>query len=136
MEIHTIKKDVKVVCIPAKTFPDGILAAHQKLHSIIPYTDDRSYYGVSWGDGNGGIIYKAASTILDDSEMEHDDLESFTIKKGQYLYEILKDYRNNIPGIKTTFAKLLTDPRIAEDGFCLEAYMTEKDLWCMVKLKE
>lgn len=136
MKIHTIEKDIKVVCVPAKTFPNGILAAHEKLHGILPYANGRKYYGISWGDGKGGIIYKAASSILDDSEMEHDGLEIFTIKKGQYVYEILKDYRNNIPGIKSTFAKLLTDPRIAEDGFCLEANMIEKDLWCMVKLKE
>ena len=133
MKIHTIEKDIKVVCLTAETFPEGIMAVHEKLHSMLPYSPGREYYGISWSNAKSGIIYKAASNILKEEETEL-GLELFTLKKGKYICETIKDYQQNIPAIKATFAKLLADPRIAPDGFCLEAKMIEKDLWCMVKL--
>jgi hypothetical protein len=136
MKIHEIEKDIEVACIPAINFPHDIVAAHEKLHDLLPYRPGREYYGISWGDGKGGIVYKAASTMLAGNEAALEGLEIFTIKKGKYLCEILENYRQNIPGIKAAFASLLADPRIAPDGFCLEAKMIEKDLWCMVKLND
>ena len=135
MKIVQLEKDIPVLCIAAEKFPEGIMAAHEKLQALLPYTPGREYYGISWRDGNGGITYKAAANILDDSEITL-NLENFTIEKGKYSCEIIAGYRQNIPAIKTTFAALLADPRIAPDGFCLEAKMIEKDLWCMVKLKD
>lgn len=134
MEIFKLERDIKVVCVGVENFPEGIVAAHEKLHELVPYMPGREYYGISWGSPNG-VIYKAASNVLDGKELEL-GLETFTIKKGKYLREILANYQDNIPGIKETFQEMLKDPRIAPDGFCLEAKMIEKDLWCMVKIKD
>lgn len=133
MEIFAIKKDIEVICVTAGKFPDGILAAHQKLRAEIAKAPDREYFGLSWGSKNG-IVYKAAASVLSQKELDL-GLETYTIKKGAYIRELLPDYQNNIPQIKSTFDKLLTDPRIDPEGYCMEAFANEKDLWCMVKIR-
>ncbi len=140
MENFKIEKDINVVYIKATSFPDGVLAAHQKLHSIVPFTKERGYYGISYGDTEGtsrelggGIIYKAVAEILSGEKY---DLETFTIKKGNYLSVILKDYQKDISSIGKTFQKMLTEPRIDANGYCLEIYLNDKDMQCLVKLND
>lgn len=133
MENFKIEKDINVVYINAKSFPDGVLAAHQKLHSIVPFTKERGYFGISYGNTEGGIIYKASAEIL---EGEKYDLEIFTIKKGNYLSVILKDYQKDISNIGKTFQKMMTNPRIDANGYCLEIYLNDKDMQCLVKLND
>lgn len=35
MEKFILDRDIPVICIQAKSFPEGVLAAHQSLHSIV-----------------------------------------------------------------------------------------------------
>jgi hypothetical protein len=133
MEDFNIGKDISVVYIQAISFPEGVLAAHQKLHSLVPFTRERGYFGISYGNTEGGIIYKASAEILDGEKY---DLETFTIKKGNYLSEILKDYQQDISSIGKIFQKMLTDPRIDKNGYCLEIYLNDRDMQCLVKLND
>jgi predicted transcriptional regulator YdeE len=135
MEKTTLKKDIVVVFITASSFPEGVLAAHQKLHSLVPFSKTRGYYGISHGNTEGGITYKAAAEVFKDEKGKY-NLEKFIIKKGNYLYEDLKNYMEDLSMIGTTFQKLLTDPNIDPNGYCLEIYEGEKDVKCMVKLKD
>ncbi|MDB5155686.1 MAG: putative transcription activator [Mucilaginibacter sp.] len=57
------------MCIAASSFPDGVMAAHQQLHALIIYSDDRKYFGLSRSE-NGQIIYKAAAEELKNGEAE------------------------------------------------------------------
>ena len=129
-----LKKDIKVVCITAKSFPEGVLEAHQTLHSIIPFSKKRQYFGISYPNIEGVITYKSAAEILNNEEVEKYNLEVFSIKKGNYISAILKDYQKDISLIYKTFKQLLSDPRIDPKGYCLEVYLNEKDMQCMVKI--
>ena len=60
MEIFFLSEDVKVFYLTAESFPAGVLAAFQKLHSLIPDSLGRTTFGISHADKNGNIIYKAA----------------------------------------------------------------------------
>jgi hypothetical protein len=40
----------------------------------------------------------------------------------------------NIPKVKETFQKLLAQPDVDPNGYCLEWYLNDKDMKCMVKL--
>jgi effector-binding domain-containing protein len=132
MENFKIQKDINVVYIKATSFPNGVLAAHQKLHSIVPFSKERGYYGISYGS-IGGIEYKAAAEVFSGEKY---DLEIFTIKKGNYLSVILKDYQKDISNIGKTFQKMLTEPHIDTNGYCLEIYLNDKDMQCLVKLND
>jgi predicted transcriptional regulator YdeE len=134
MENFTLNEEIKVMCVAAESFPDGIAAAHQKLDAIAPVASDRRHFGISWGDGSGGIIYRAAAEEKEAGEAEKLGLEKFTIKSGQYLQETVENFMQNIPKVGETFKKLLAQPGVDPEGYCLEWYLNYKDMKCMVKL--
>ena len=60
MEPINLENDITVLYVEATSFPDGIAESHQKLHTIVPFSDDRKYFGISRPE-NGVIAYKAAA---------------------------------------------------------------------------
>jgi len=134
-DIHIIKDDIKVACVKALSFPEGIGGAWAKLFSSLPSQEGRNLYGISYGGVNGNITYMAAVEELDAGEADQLGLESFVIRKGQYVSEFLEDWRSDETQIAKTFGELLKDPRIdRKEGYCLEMYLDSKDVLCLVKL--
>lgn len=134
MEIQNLKDDITVFCIKAESFPDGIGAAHQKLHSILPDEKHRKFFGISYPDRSGKITYKAAVEESYPGEGEKFGCETFIIKKGEYLSETLINWRKDESVVAGTFQKMLQDPRLDSNGYCLEIYPNQSDMICMVKL--
>lgn len=136
MEKYYRDKDIKVICVKASSFPEGIMEAYQQLTSRLPAVEQRTLYGISFGGENGKIIYRAAANELHDNEAEELGLESFTIKKGEYISEVVKDWRKDETQIGKIFQTLLAQPDIdKQQGYCLEEYFNDKDVRCMVLLK-
>ena len=133
--ITIVNEDILVYCVTATSFPDGVLQAHQALHALVPFNTERKYFGLSWPDKNGDIIYKAAAQELNEGELSGHQLETKTIIKGEYLYIDVPDYMKDIPAIGAAFQQLIHDDRIAPDGFCIEWYLTQTLCRCMVKIK-
>ena len=135
MEITAIDKDIKVLYEQASTFPAGVKAAHDKLHSLFPFSMQRRYYGISRPE-NGAIVYKAAVEEIEDGESERFGLPAMVIKKGNYISAVINDFMKDIPAIGRTFQQLLAHPGIDPDGYCIEWYFNMQDVQCMVRLKE
>jgi hypothetical protein len=133
MATFNLENDIVVFCVTATSFPDGVLAAHQKLHSYIPFSKQRDYFGISRPEGGRGIVYKAGATELDKNELSKHGLEKFLIPKGKYLMHVLHNYRNNLAAIGPAFDELLADFRIDPSGFCLEWYVDDNTLRCLVR---
>jgi hypothetical protein len=136
MENFNLEKDIKVFYILAKTFPNGIGEAHQKLQSLLPHTEGRQFYGISYPNTEGVIQYKAAVAEAFAGEGGSYDCDTFIIKKGRYLRETLIDWQKEEGIVEKTFKQLLSDPRIDKNGNCLEVYLSENDMRCMVKLQD
>ncbi|MEZ4945940.1 MAG: transcriptional regulator [Cyclobacteriaceae bacterium] len=134
MEIYTFKKDIKVFCLKAKSFPEGIQDVFEKLHTIAPISENRTYYGISFPE-KGKIKYSAAANELYEGELKQNEMEPFLIKKGNYLLIELKDFMKNIPSIEKAFKQLTKDKRIDPNGVCLEWYVNNSTCRCMVKMK-
>ncbi len=134
MESTSIENDKTVMFVEAASFPDGVSTAHEILHSNVPFSEHRGYYGISWME-QGGIRYLAAAGELHDAEAEKHGLEKFTIKKGNYICETVHDFMKHIPAIGECFQRMLTDPRIDPQGYCLEIY-EGNDVRCFVKIKD
>jgi len=135
MDSFTFQEDVKTYCITASSFPEGIEEAHQRLHRLLPLNKRRNFYGVSWPAHDGAIIYKAAAEILDsDSDHLLPELEIFTIKNGPYNSLYISNYRDNLSSIKQAFDLLLQQHEVDPKGYCLEWYINENDVKCMVPL--
>jgi hypothetical protein len=133
-EVFTLDKEIKILCVTAASFPDGIMEAFEILTKKISSAEGRNYYGISWMDKNGNIIYKAAASELENGEAEKFDCRSFTIREGAYISEVVTDFMKNISVVSETFMKLLKDPRVDKNGYCVEIYLDQKDVRCMVTL--
>jgi len=136
MEIYTLDRDIPICCLKADSFPLGILPAHEKLHSLIPYISERNFFGISHPDRNGSIIYKAAAEEIKSGEAAGLNLETMTIKQGHYLSLFISNFHEDVQKIGKAFRQMIADPRIDPRGFCVEWYLNEKDVRCMVKISE
>jgi len=134
MEIFTLDNDIKVFCETAKSFPDGIAKAHQELRSIVPFAEERRYFGISRPNEKGIIIYQAATEEIYQGEAEEFGCETFNIESGRYISLLIKDYINDTQSIVIAFQLLIAHPDIDPEGYCIEFYLNEKDVRCMVKL--
>lgn len=134
MEEYNLKEKVNLICVEAKSFPDGIEAAFDNLQSALPHCEKRTWYGISRPE-NGIIIYKAAVTELIEGEADATNFEPFTITEGTYLTVTLTDWMTDSQVIGTTFSKLLKDPRLDQNFPCIEWYKNQKDVICMIRIE-
>jgi hypothetical protein len=142
MELFRLEKDIKLFCIKADSFPDGIKTAHQKLVSITASYGKCNYFGVSYLFDNE-ILYMAAAELKNDDEPIPAGCETYTLNKGNYISIYIPDFSTDISQIDKAFKILLADPRIDENGCCAECYLPEgtdgtnaKDIRCMVRLSD
>jgi hypothetical protein len=135
METIMIDNDINVLYVTAKSFPDGIMDAFHRLNELVPPSVDRRYFGIS-RPKDGQIIYRAAVEISDPDEAGNRDGNTLVLKKGKYISETIKDFMDDLPAIGSTFKKLLSCPGIDADGYCVEWYVNNKDVKCMVRLSE
>jgi len=135
METYQLEKDITVFCIRAKTFPDGILEAHQTLHALTPFSLKRMYFGISRPE-NGNIVYRAGAAELNAGEYSKHHLETFVLKHGTYVFKDVVDFRKDIPSLDRAFKELLTTPGIDPQGCCVEWYTDDRTCRCMVRLEK
>jgi hypothetical protein len=137
METITIDKDIKVLYVAAKSFPDGIMKAHQQLHSLVPFSTStaRKYFGISRPEG-GPIIYRAAAEEINPGEAEKLNCETLILKKGKYISSTVNNYMKDLQSIDRAFKELLSHPHLDPNGYCVELYLNDKDVRCMIRLDE
>ena len=135
METITLENDIKVFYITAKSFPDGIIDAHRKLHELVPFSTDRKYFGISRPE-NGTIVYKAATEETSQGEAEKLNCDTLILKKGKYICLTINDYMKDLQSIERAFKTLLSHPNLDPEGYCVEWYLNNKDVKCMIRLKE
>ncbi|MRG45036.1 transcriptional regulator [Chitinophaga sp. SYP-B3965] len=135
METTILDKDMKVFYVTAAAFPEGVIPAHEKLHSMVPFSTERAYLGISRPENGGGIVYRAATEETFQGEAEQYKCDTLILKKGKYLSLILKDYAKDPLSFKKAFDKLLNQPGLDPNGYCVEWYINGgKDAKCMIRL--
>jgi predicted transcriptional regulator YdeE len=133
MDSFILGEDIPVICLTADSFPAGIEAAHEQLHQKVPNRQGRRFFGISRPDENGTVIYKAAAEEMQPGEAASLGLEAFTIKGGAYNTYYIKDFRDNIPAIAECFQLLIGQAEADPKGYCIEWYIGDKDVKCMVR---
>jgi predicted transcriptional regulator YdeE len=73
------------------------------MHSLIPYSASRRYYGISWPDRNGNIQYYAGAETLKSEDASIKETEPFTIHKGTFASLTIQDYMKDLQGIGNAF---------------------------------
>jgi hypothetical protein len=134
MNTTTIDSDRKVFGFQVKNFPDKIGEAFDELMNKLPDGKQRTYYGVSWMEGND-VIYYTAVEQKSEGEAETFGAKKFTIGKGEYLAETIPDWMPKVGSIKDVFGKMMSDPRTDLTKPCIEWYKSDKEMICLMKLK-
>ncbi|MBS1778765.1 MAG: transcriptional regulator [Bacteroidetes bacterium] len=132
-QLH-IQQDIQLMYVQATSFPQGIMDAFNKLKNLLPDADNRTYYGISY-PVNGSIVYKAATEELSGEEAQQYGCELFIARAGNYIAELLHDWKKDETAIGKTFQLLLAHPGIDLKGACIEKY-TDDDVLCMVRLAD
>jgi len=136
METVAINHDISLLYVTASSFPDGVMSAHQKLHSLIPFDNKRGYFGLSRPEQGDGIIYRAAAEQMSPDEANELGLETITIKAGKYLSITITDFMKDLPAVGKAFQELTDQPGIDMEGYCVERYPNKTDIQCMVRLQD
>jgi hypothetical protein len=136
IENFVLNSDVKVFCVTAKSFPNGIVEAFKTLENLDPSICERPFYGISFQDDEGKIVYKAAVAEEFEGEGSGYGCETFVISKGEYLAITLFDFMEKIDVIPKAFQKLLADPRLDHNFPCVEWYKSSKEVMCMVRMHQ
>jgi hypothetical protein len=130
--IHQVA-DMKVFYVKAKSFPEGINESHEKIHQLAPSSAGRKFFGLSRPE-NGSIIYLAAAEEMEPGESEKINCPCLILKKGAYISDPLKDYMNDLSLIGKKFNELLKQPGLDPEGYCVEWYLSDREMNCMVRL--
>jgi hypothetical protein len=135
MEITVLENDIEVLTLKASSFPEGVLEAHKTLHQCVSSTNNRRYFGLSRPE-QGTIIYRAAAEVLGQDEPKKFGLETLTILKGNYTSISISNFMDDVSRIGKAFTDLLQRRDLDSEGYCIEWYLNDKEVKCMVRLKE
>jgi hypothetical protein len=133
MEKINIADEIKVFGIQVKTFPKGIDEAFDQLIKMLPGGFNRSFYGISFMDKNGAMIYIAAAIEMFEGEAEEYNCESYTIEKGIYLAEKITLWRTKTDCINKIFHQLMEESSADKTKPAIEWYRNEVEMFCMIK---
>ena len=136
IESFLLDRDIPVHCLTATSFPEGIQAVHDKMDSLVPFAKGRNCFGLSQQNESGVIVYKSGVEEFVDGELNHLLLEKIIIKKGTYSMIIIPDFFKNIPAIGEAFGKLISQPGIDPNGWCVEWILRNNVLRCMVRMAD
>src|SRR4051794_16491187 len=120
MDTYFLEEDLNVMGVQVTTFPLGIGDAFEALMQKLPDGAERAYFGVSYCDSKGSIIYKAATQEKYQGEAEKYNYERYFIPKGEYVSVTVKDWRQNTDCIKDVFHEIMQHPLADNNTSCIE----------------
>jgi len=130
-----INQDILAHCIKANSFPDGVLEAFQKLHSLIDFPQERRSFGISRKE-NEMIVYWAAAEAREQEDLKTTELTKFIIPKGVYISIEIKNIGDNFSLIKKAFDQLKLHAQIEPKGYCIEEYINMDEVICMMRISD
>lgn len=136
MKTITLPNDINVFYVKATSFPEGIAESQERLHALIKDERERKYFGLSRPENGGAIAYKAAAEQLSAGEGKDLGCETLIIKKGKYTSIEVNDYLKDLLSIDRAFQELLEHPKLDPQGYCVEWYVNNKQVICMIRLDE
>jgi predicted transcriptional regulator YdeE len=133
METYDLPNDIKAFGFQVTNFPQGIGEAFETLIKTVPGGFDRPYYGISYMDQNGKMIYNVTASEKYEGEAEKYNYKRFVIDKGEYLTITLPGWREKTNCIKDLFHEIITDSRADKTKPAIEWYKNDDEMMCMVK---
>jgi hypothetical protein len=133
METIKIKENISAFGFRVHTFPNGIKDAFDTLMNLVPDGIDRTYYGISYMNGDE-VVYHAAVQELNPGEAERYNCERYTIQKGEYKADRVHQWMKKVHTIKDIFEDMLKDDCPLEDRPAIEWYLNDDEMICMIRV--
>ncbi|GAA4455665.1 hypothetical protein [Rurimicrobium arvi] len=133
MEKVLLSENINVLCLPAQKFPDTIQDTHHQLREMMPMHPQRRFFGLSQSRPDGTIGYNAAAEQLDPTEADILGLHEYTIQEGRYYQITIHNFPEKMNEIADAFQEILKQPDIDPSGICVEWYVNDRDVQCMVR---
>jgi predicted transcriptional regulator YdeE len=133
MEKINLDQDIKVFGVQVKTFPLGIGDAFEALIKMIPGGFNRSYYGISYMDPKGAIIYHATVAETTEGEAEKYNCDRYIIESGEYLSVTVNQWLDKTDCIKDVFHAIMKDGSVDNTKPAVEWYKNDDVMLCMIK---
>ena len=89
---------------------------------MVPFSKERKYFGISYPEKPGSIIYKAATAELEIRDLSKHSLEKFVFKNGKYIFipvqeEVVTDFLDKIKyKIKKYNKKIVQNVHFCKSG--------------------
>ena len=136
METFRIETEITVFGVQADSFPQGVQQAWETLHKLLPAKEGRTFYGISHGTRQGGIIYSACVEEAFPGEANRFGCKAIMLSDGEYIGETILGFKNQEQKIGETFQEILGRNNYDEKGCCVEWYKSNNEVLCMVKKKD
>lgn len=133
MEKIILTHDISVFGIQVTSFPMGVGEAFDKLIKMLPGEFDRSFYGISFMEPTGKMIYIAAAEEIEPGEAEKYHCEKYIVEKGTYIAEKITWWRQQINCIKDVFHSIMQEKNVNLEKPAVEWYRNEEEMFCMVR---
>lgn len=133
MEKIILDHDINVFGMQVTTFPMGVAEAFDKLVKMLSGGFDRSFYGISFMEPGGKMVYIAAAEEREQGEAEKYHCEKYIVEKGVYTAEKITGWRQQIHCIKDAFHRLVQEKNMDMEKPAVEWYKSEEEMFCMVK---
>lgn len=134
MKTRILQEPIELLCVRAKTFPEGIMDAFQEVKHRFGDQAGKECFGVTM-QGESGLIYWAAVRRSAVTLSEQEDLELLTIAPGTYATQSIDQWQSKIEQIGKTFEELFGNKEVDPKSPGIEWYLNENELACMAKMK-
>lgn len=131
MELYHQSENITVSGILVKDFPEKIKEAFDSLFNNLGA--ERDYFGISWMDENGKVVYYAMAREAFAGEGRLYGYELFTIEKGSYKTEMIRNWMSKTGSIKDVLHNLMGNNSPGAGNPCIEWYRSDEEMLCMVK---
>jgi len=136
MKQYNLEHNINVFGIQVHSFPEKIGEAFEQLVKMLHDDYNRAYFGVSWMEADGSITYIAAAEEKYEGEHSKYPCIQYSIEKGNYLAEVIKDWRKKTDCIKDVFHEMMQDGMASKTGACIEWYKDDDEMLCMIKMAQ
>jgi len=129
-----IKENIRTFFMQTNQVPAGIAALFEDFEKKLNGFEGRHLYGITECIGDK-LIYRACALENFDGEAGQLNLPYYEIPKGNYLYTVFKNWRENLPKMPSTFCELMEHPDAKKGSICLEDYTNADEMLLMVQHK-
>ncbi len=135
--ITTLSAPISLLTFPAPSFPAGIRTAFDTMQRQLPAQPPRQVFGISQFQPDNTVKYFAGAEQVEGDQERAGDIPRMTLEPGDYLSLEVRDFQTNPHNIQAAFSRLLHQPGVDKDSYCVEWYdMPRNVVNCLVKLAD